>query len=189
MGRKNTGKPGSLHHHTDLRGRSQDRYMVLNAHDTVRKDMPHHIRGNHERSKRSSSIDKRDSIGKHSWYCDRVRGVLAVLYIAGARMRRQGLDDESEMTSSGLGVINMIPHDWTKLDSSLISKVKYIPNKFDLRGDLHVEYPSGKVYAFKDIPQHKVESMMHASSSGTYFLNKIRGEHNSQQVLPKTEKK
>lgn len=78
----------------------------------------------------------------------------------------------------------MIPYNWTQISSDKISKVKYLPNEHDLRGDMLVEFRTGKVYKFSDVPQHKVERMVHASSPGTYFAENIRGEHKSEALLP-----
>jgi hypothetical protein len=76
----------------------------------------------------------------------------------------------------------LIPYDWTLLESGSIRKAKYVPNEHDLRGDLHIEFMTGKSYKFKDVPQHKVEKMCHHSSPGSYFHNEIRGEHASEKV-------
>lgn len=58
-----------------------------------------------------------------------------------------------------------------------IRKVKFVPNKHDLRGDVLVEFNEGKVYRYKDVPQHKVERLVHSSSPGEYFYGSIRGEY------------
>lgn len=71
----------------------------------------------------------------------------------------------------------MIPINWTKVDSSTISKIKFEPNKHDLRGDVLIEFKTGKVYKYKDVPAHKVENMFHSSSSGDYFHNNIKPYH------------
>jgi hypothetical protein len=76
-----------------------------------------------------------------------------------------------------------------KIDSSLIKKAKYVADSKDERNgvvyvspELHVEYASGKVYKFKDVPSSKVERMIHSSSSGEYFMKEIRGEYDSEEV-------
>ena len=83
----------------------------------------------------------------------------------------------------------MVPYDWLRIESAVISKVKYVPDaKAEKNGvvyispELHIEYASGKVYKFKDVPRNKVEKMMHHSSSGSYFLKEIRGEYDSEEV-------
>ncbi len=87
------------------------------------------------------------------------------------------------------GSKRLIPYDWLKIDSALIKKVKYVPDaKAERNGvvyvspELHIEYASGKVYKFKDVPSNKVEKMMHSSSSGSYFMKEIRGDHDSEEV-------
>jgi hypothetical protein len=74
----------------------------------------------------------------------------------------------------------MIPHEWLVLDSEQIHKVKYVPNKHDLRGDVLVEFRTGKQYRFKDVQAHKIERVVHASSPGTVFHEIIRGQHDSE---------
>ncbi len=76
----------------------------------------------------------------------------------------------------------MLPLEWTKLDSSRVRRAKYEPNPHDLRGDLLVEFNEGRRYRFKDVPQHKVESMVHNTSPGTYFHSYIRGEHDAERI-------
>lgn len=71
----------------------------------------------------------------------------------------------------------MIPYEWLPLESSKINKVKFIQNPHDDRGDLLVEFNEGRVYRYKDVPKHKVENMVHSSSSGNYFHNNIREIH------------
>ncbi len=76
----------------------------------------------------------------------------------------------------------MIPTAWANVESSTIGKIKFVPNPHDLRGDLHVEFRTGKTYRFKDVPTHKVEHLYHCSSPGEYFRMNIRGEHDSEPV-------
>ena len=71
----------------------------------------------------------------------------------------------------------MLPIDWTKLESEKINQVKFIPNRHDLRGDVMIEFNTGKVYKYRDVPAHKVESMVHASSAGSYFHDNIKPYH------------
>jgi hypothetical protein len=71
----------------------------------------------------------------------------------------------------------MIPTDWLSLDSSGISKVKFVPNRHDLRGDILIEFNEGKIYRYKDVQAHKVEHMVHSSSPNTYFHNNIKPYH------------
>lgn len=83
----------------------------------------------------------------------------------------------------------MIPLDWIKIDSTHIAKVKYDPIDRDekngvsfLSPSLHVEFKTGKKYKFKDIPQHKVESLVHHTSPGSYFGDHIRGHHDAIEI-------
>ena len=76
----------------------------------------------------------------------------------------------------------LLPLDWTKIGSSRIRRAKYVPNKHDLRGNLVVEFNEGKVYTFKDVPQNKVEKMIHHSSPGCYFNSDIRGHHDAERT-------
>lgn len=71
----------------------------------------------------------------------------------------------------------MIPLNWTNLDSGTVGKIKFVPNRNDLRGDVLIEFNTGKVFRYRDVPAHKVESMVHSSSSGTYFHNNIKPYH------------
>jgi len=74
----------------------------------------------------------------------------------------------------------MIPHDWLQIESSNIRKVKFVANPYDKRGDVLVEFNTGKMYKFKDVPALKVEHMVHSSSPGEYFRGHIRGEYDSE---------
>jgi hypothetical protein len=76
----------------------------------------------------------------------------------------------------------MIPTDWLPLESAMIKKVKFVQNKYDLRGDVHIEYPNGVVYRFKDVQSFKVEKLVHASHPSEVFFNEIRGLYDSERV-------
>lgn len=71
----------------------------------------------------------------------------------------------------------MIPLNWTDLESSSIRKVKFEPNKHDMRGDVLVEFNEGKVWRYRDVPAHKVEHMVHSSSPSASFHNHIKPYH------------
>ncbi len=75
----------------------------------------------------------------------------------------------------------MIPTDWVDVSSSSISKVKFIQNSMDDRGDLLVEFTSGKVYQYSDIPARLAEGLIHASSPGGYFKAFIGGSYDAQR--------
>lgn len=76
----------------------------------------------------------------------------------------------------------MIPTEWLDLDNNHIKMVKFVPNKHDLRGDMHVQYASGKEYKFKDVQMFKVEKMVHANKPAEVFFNEIRGMYDSEFV-------
>lgn len=76
----------------------------------------------------------------------------------------------------------MIPFNWTNLESTKIKRAKFAPNTHDERGDLLVEFSEGKVYRYKDVPVQHVEDLVHSSSPGSYFHNKIRGVYDAEQV-------
>lgn len=76
----------------------------------------------------------------------------------------------------------MIPRDWQNVDSSTISKMKFVQNPNDDRGDIHVEFKSGKVYKYKDVPAVHAEGMFHASSPGGYLKNNIQTNHKAEKV-------
>jgi KTSC domain-containing protein len=76
----------------------------------------------------------------------------------------------------------LIPTEWLKLESDRIKRVKYVPNVHDERGDVLVEFNEGKVYRYADVPSHMVERMVHSSSPGEYFHNKIRSEYKPLKV-------
>lgn len=67
----------------------------------------------------------------------------------------------------------MIPHEWTKVDSSSISRVKFVKNEKDDRGDVHVEFTTGKIYRYRDVPQIHAERLVHSSSPGKYHKDHI----------------
>lgn len=43
--------------------------------------------------------------------------------------------------------------------------------------ELEVEFTSGGVYSFKDVPKEKYEEMIKAPSAGRYFLAEIKGRY------------
>lgn len=76
----------------------------------------------------------------------------------------------------------MVPYEWTAIDSSTIRAVKFAPNPYDANGTLIIEFTSGKMFKYEDVPSSKVETLIHHPSSGTYFHDQIRGEYETQQV-------
>lgn len=76
----------------------------------------------------------------------------------------------------------MIPRDWSKVESSTIHQMKFEQNKHDDRGDIHVEFKSGRTYKYKDVPGVHAEKMFHASSPGTYHKTHISGNYEVEKV-------
>ncbi len=79
--------------------------------------------------------------------------------------------------------------DWLDIDSSQISRVRYNPTDTDTKNgvtfhspSLEVVFRTGKRYKFKDVPEHKVQDMVHASSSGEWFMKEIRGCFDSERM-------
>lgn len=69
---------------------------------------------------------------------------------------------------------NLLPYDWLKLKGSKISKVKFVPNKYDLRGDILIQFNGGAVYKYSDVPEIKAEKLVHSPDPGAYFEDHIR---------------
>lgn len=76
----------------------------------------------------------------------------------------------------------MIPVEWTPVESSTVHKMKFEKNQHDDRGDIHVEFKSGKIYKYKDVPGHHAEKMFHSSSPGNYHRNNIVGNFEAEKV-------
>ena len=79
-------------------------------------------------------------------------------------------------------VIKLLPFNWTKLKSGIISEVKFVPNKHDLRGDVVIRFNEGKVYKYQDVPRVYVEKMVHSKDPGDYFEDWIRPYYPQQGV-------
>lgn len=75
----------------------------------------------------------------------------------------------------------MIPLEWLSLEGSRIRKVKFEPNRHDMRGDVLIEFNEGRIYRYKDVPANKVESMVHNSEPSTYFHNHIKPYHDAEK--------
>ena len=67
----------------------------------------------------------------------------------------------------------MIPTEWTPVESSTISRVKFVKNEKDDRGEVHVEFTTGKTYRYLDVPMIHAERMVHSSSPGKYHKDHI----------------
>jgi len=64
------------------------------------------------------------------------------------------------------------------LDSEALSSVGYDPASHVLE----IEFPSGRVYQYFDVPRHEVERMLRADSRGAYFGERVRDRYRYAQV-------
>ena len=64
------------------------------------------------------------------------------------------------------------------LDSEALSSVGYDPAAHVLE----VEFTSGRVYQYFDVPRHEVEGMLRAASRGAYFSERVRDRYRFEQV-------
>lgn len=62
----------------------------------------------------------------------------------------------------------------TEVESSMIHSVGYDPDK----RTLEIEFNSGGVYQYFDVPPEEYEDLMQAESHGRYFLANIRDVYN-----------
>ncbi|HKH46838.1 MAG TPA: KTSC domain-containing protein [Thermoanaerobaculia bacterium] len=61
------------------------------------------------------------------------------------------------------------------LTSSAIASVGYDPK----RGTLEVEFRSGNVYRYLNVPEEVYQDLLQAKSKGRYFGSSIRGQYTS----------
>ena len=61
------------------------------------------------------------------------------------------------------------------IDSSAIAAVGYDPGK----EELEVEFRSGNVYRYFDVPEDVYEDLLQAGSKGRFFGSFIRGQYDS----------
>lgn len=64
------------------------------------------------------------------------------------------------------------------LESEALSSVGYDP----ARRVLEVEFTSGRVYQYFDVPQHEVQRLLQAESRGAYFSDRVRDRYRYEQV-------
>lgn len=64
------------------------------------------------------------------------------------------------------------------LDSEALSSVGYDASQ----RVLEVEFASGRVYQYFDVPQHEVERLLRAPSRGHYFSERVRDRYRYAQV-------
>lgn len=59
------------------------------------------------------------------------------------------------------------------LDSEVLASVGYDP----ARRVLEVEFTSGRVYQYFEVPRHEVERLLGAVSQGAYFSERVRDRY------------
>lgn len=64
------------------------------------------------------------------------------------------------------------------LDSEALASVGYDAG----HRVLEVEFTSGRVYQYFDVPPHEVERLLHAGSRGHYFSERVRDRYRFEQV-------
>ena len=64
------------------------------------------------------------------------------------------------------------------LDSEALSSVGYDA----ARRVLEVEFTSGRVYQYFDVPEREVERLLDAPSRGHFFSERVRGRYRYRQV-------
>jgi hypothetical protein len=64
------------------------------------------------------------------------------------------------------------------LDSDALASLGYDPG----RRLLEVEFTSGRIYRYFDVPEHEVVRLMQAASRGAYFSERVRDRYRFEQV-------
>ena len=64
------------------------------------------------------------------------------------------------------------------VQSSNIRSVGYDPES----GTLEVEFNSGSVYQYLNVPKGEYETLMNASSKGRYFNRSVKGEYQDVKI-------
>lgn len=67
--------------------------------------------------------------------------------------------------------------DWTPIDSSMISGVKYDAGS----QDLHVRFKNGAVYIYEEVPPEDADGLIHASSPGSFLHDSIKDQYSSRR--------
>ena len=74
------------------------------------------------------------------------------------------------------------PEDWAmrrkSVSSSSVASVGYDPRS----QTLEIEFHSGSVYDYEEVPPEIYQGLMEAPSKGRYFANEIRGQYPSTRV-------
>lgn len=66
----------------------------------------------------------------------------------------------------------------TAVDSSMLASAGYDPTS----QTLEVEFNTGRVYQYFDLPQSEYDGLMAADSLGSYFYHNIRDSYRYQKV-------
>ncbi len=67
---------------------------------------------------------------------------------------------------------------WTEVESSNIAAIAYIKEA----GQLMVQFSSGSVYAYSDVPEQVYQDFLDASSKGKFFAEHIKGKYETEKV-------
>lgn len=59
---------------------------------------------------------------------------------------------------------------WQNVDSSVIKNVR-----FKTEGIMDVQFTSGQVYSYYEVPQSIYENLINAESVGMFFQNNVKG--------------
>lgn len=65
---------------------------------------------------------------------------------------------------------------WQDVVSSLIKRVRYDDET------LEIQFANGQIYAYQNVPPEEYESLMEASSPGSYFHDNIKGSYADSRV-------
>ena len=68
--------------------------------------------------------------------------------------------------------------EWKLVDSSMIRSIAFEED----RRVLGIEFHSGGIYYFSDVPKSVHQGIMLASSKGSYFLNTVKGQYTFQRI-------
>ncbi|EFW91921.1 hypothetical protein ZOD2009_10600 [Haladaptatus paucihalophilus DX253] len=101
--------------------------------------------------------------------------------------------DEFEEGNEGIvlrgrhaGVVGYVPYDMlasvtrtrTPVDSTSLASVGYDPEE----ETLEIEFHSGGVYRYADVPQSVYQELLSARSHGSYFHENIRGAYDYRRI-------
>lgn len=66
---------------------------------------------------------------------------------------------------------------WTAIESSLLSSIRY-----SIDATLELEFRSGAIYRYFDVPQTVLEGLIAAESKGAYFNRNVRSRFPYQRL-------